>query len=526
MAIQIRRGTDSGWESNNSNIVAGEPAVATDTERFFVGVDSGEYMELSNINLIAPQYDSSATYNVGDYVIYQGRLYVCNTANTTGAWNASKWNSISLKQALDDLATRSVPTSVREAIYTLLNNAAYATTGLTDEIAVVQSWAGAVTSLTLSASSLSLSGSTPQTLIPTVVPSSASVSWSSSDNSIATVVYGVVTGVSNGSCVITASAGNLSATCSVTVSGFATLESISAVYTQSGTVYESTPLDDLKDDLVVTATYSDTSTATVPSDSYSLSGTLEVGTSTITVTYQGKTTTFNVTVTASYVTDGLIAYWDGIDNTGSGHDSSASAWTDLVNGYALTRRETTYTTWGDDCAIFAGDTAQGMYTDSELWTLSNNATIEVVLKPSATGTQMATTFDISSSALDSHPHYDARRFSLFSDNTIGFIGNNVKSYTNPLASVTDIRKLSATYTGFTVNNAYANNTALSLSNNTHSFKFTGTKQYRIGVETMIGTTNYPFNGKIYAIRVYNRILTTEELTQNMNYDNARFNLGL
>lgn len=297
MAIQIRRGTDSGWESNNSNIVAGEPAVATDTERFFVGVDSGEYMELSNINLIAPQYDSSATYNVGDYVIYQGRLYVCNTANTTGAWNSSKWNSISLKQALDDLTTRSVPTSVREAIYTLLNNCAYATIGLTDEIAVVQSWAEAVTSLTLSASSLSLSGSTPQTLIPTVVPSSASVSWSSSDNSIATVVGGVVTGVSNGSCVITASAGNLSANCSVTVSGFLVLDSISAVYTQSGTVYNIDTLNSLKDDLVVTAVYDDTSTETIASTDYSLSGTLAVGTSTITVTYSTKTTTFTVTVT-------------------------------------------------------------------------------------------------------------------------------------------------------------------------------------------------------------------------------------
>ena len=294
MAIQIRRGTDSGWESNNSNIVAGEPAVTTDTERFFVGVDSGEYMELVNIDTIAPAYDSSVTYNVGDYCVYQGNLYVCNTANTTGTWSSSNWAEITIKQALDDLATRSVPTSVREAIYTLLNNCAYATTGLTDEIAIVESWAEAVTSLTLSASTLSLSGDTPQTLIPTVVPSYASVSWSSSDNSIATVVGGVVTGVSNGSCVITATAGNKSANCAVTVSGFATLESISAVYTQSGNVLDTDTLDSLKDNLVVTATYSDTSTAVVTS--YTLSGTLTTGTSTITVAYSGKTTTFNVTV--------------------------------------------------------------------------------------------------------------------------------------------------------------------------------------------------------------------------------------
>lgn len=73
------------------------------------------------------------------------------------------------------------------------------------------------------------------------------------------------------------------------------LTSISAVYTQSGTVYDTDTLDSLKADLVVTATYDDSSTAVVTA--YTLSGTLEVGTSTITVSYGGKTTTFTVTVT-------------------------------------------------------------------------------------------------------------------------------------------------------------------------------------------------------------------------------------
>lgn len=80
----------------------------------------------------------------------------------------------------------------------------------------------------------------------------------------------------------------------------ATLVSISAVYTQSGTVYDTDSLDDLKSDLVVTALYSDASTATITA--YTLSGTLTAGTSTITVTYMGKTTTFGVTVTAYYQT--------------------------------------------------------------------------------------------------------------------------------------------------------------------------------------------------------------------------------
>ena len=75
----------------------------------------------------------------------------------------------------------------------------------------------------------------------------------------------------------------------------ANLISISCVYTQSGTVYDTDTLDSLKSDLVVTAHFSDNTTQTVTT--YTLSGTLTEGTSTITVSYSGKTTTFTVTVT-------------------------------------------------------------------------------------------------------------------------------------------------------------------------------------------------------------------------------------
>ena len=75
------------------------------------------------------------------------------------------------------------------------------------------------------------------------------------------------------------------------------VSSISAVFTQGEyIVYDSDSLDSLRQFLVVTVTYTDSSTATVTA--YTLSGTLTSGTSTITVSYEGKTTTFNVTVTA------------------------------------------------------------------------------------------------------------------------------------------------------------------------------------------------------------------------------------
>ena len=95
------------------------------------------------------------------------------------------------------------------------------------------------------------------------------------------------------------------------------LSSISCVYTQSGTVYDTDSLDSLKADLVVTAHYSDSSTETITT--YTLSGTLVSGTSTITVMYGGKTTTFDVSVNGNafrYTPDmGLLSAQDYVTTT-------------------------------------------------------------------------------------------------------------------------------------------------------------------------------------------------------------------
>lgn len=76
----------------------------------------------------------------------------------------------------------------------------------------------------------------------------------------------------------------------------ANLTSISAVFTQGqNIIYDSDSLNTLKQYLVVTASYDDSSSETVTD--YTLSGTLSTGTSTIMVTYGGKSATFTVTVT-------------------------------------------------------------------------------------------------------------------------------------------------------------------------------------------------------------------------------------
>lgn len=100
------------------------------------------------------------------------------------------------------------------------------------------------------------------------------------------------------------------------------LTSITAVYTQGGTVYDTDELDSLKADLVVTAHYDDSSSEVVTT--YTLSGTLTEGTSTITVAYGGKTATFTVTVTHNPYWVVLSISEDFIDQTSQSQDYSAT----------------------------------------------------------------------------------------------------------------------------------------------------------------------------------------------------------
>ena len=106
------------------------------------------------------------------------------------------------------------------------------------------------------------------------------------------------TAYSDGAINIASVTGNVVITAAAT-QRVASLSSISAVFTQgSAEIYTSDSLDVLKQYLAVTATWSDSSTSAVAAADYTLSGTLAEGTSTITVSYGGKTDTFTVTVTA------------------------------------------------------------------------------------------------------------------------------------------------------------------------------------------------------------------------------------
>ena len=153
--------------------------------------------------------------------------------------------------------------------------------------------------LDLSAASVDVGGTVQ--LVTTVLPSYAydkTVTWSSSDASIATVDGGTVTGIKAGTATITAKAGDKTATCTVTVKtvpveGIALDRSEATIEVDGTVTLVATVSPENATDKTVTWSSSDESVATVADGV--VTG-VKVGTATITAKAGDKTATCVVTV--------------------------------------------------------------------------------------------------------------------------------------------------------------------------------------------------------------------------------------
>lgn len=204
---------------------------------------------------ITSVFANTVAYNAGDYVWYRGVLYRFTTGHAVGAWTGTDAEEVTIGAEVADL---------KSAMGTLEPAATSSDVGKALIAKTVSG--GKVTEYEFGAAGEGL----PSDVKSALLACFAKVAWVDDNgqdyyDALEAALYPP-----------------------------ASLVSISAVYTQSGTVYTTDSLDSLKTDLVVTATYDDTTSETVTS--YTLSGTLTEGTSTITVSYGGKTTTFTVTV--------------------------------------------------------------------------------------------------------------------------------------------------------------------------------------------------------------------------------------
>ena len=110
------------------------------------------------------------------------------------------------------------------------------------------------------------------------------------------------------------------------------VESLTALFTQGQrTIFDEQELDDLRRYLVVTANYADgTNTLT---DNYVLSGMLHSGTSSVTVSFGGQTTTFDVEVTEVVIPEEYTRYDWVATKDDTGPDNKVSSYFIYLNAY-------------------------------------------------------------------------------------------------------------------------------------------------------------------------------------------------
>ena len=207
--------------------------------------------------------------------------------------------------------------------------------------------------------------------------------------------------------------------------------------------------------------------------------------------------------TGDYVQDGLVARWDGIDNAGLGlpHDDTATVWKDLVGTRDLPLVE------GN--AAFAENALQclkrtsGYSAGPIASTCTDYQTIEVVCDRASGNYE----FVFNSGAAN-------RIFSFTKAKVQGVDGGSA------YVTATNRTTWTFTYSGNSISAAYENGTAIT-ANGTDKWQ-SGNDVLAIGNTPGYAPNGYPYCGRVYAIRLYDRVLDADEIAYNCAVDQARF----
>lgn len=218
-----------------------------------------------------------------------------------------------------------------------------------------------------------------------------------------------------------------------------------------------------------------------------------------------------------YVTDGLVAMWDGEWNAGGGvHDAEATTWRDIVRNIDCPFNAGTSTTptWGND---YWSPISQYQWFEASYPDLSGvtGHTIEFVLSKSTGSRGVAIgSYNLSGG--------NSCNFEFFSNQFRAYYYSNPNLLSGTNTFPLNTRLSFSSIKDGTTYRIYANGAQSTYvtSNGTHFQK--PSSPCRIGTDSR--AESMIFYGEICNIRIYSRALTTAEITSNYAVDKIRFNL--
>ena len=216
-----------------------------------------------------------------------------------------------------------------------------------------------------------------------------------------------------------------------------------------------------------------------------------------------------------YVKTGLTAYYDGIENTGNGHDYNTTIWKDLTGNNEI-GATINGATWTSNGLLFDGSN-DWVNMNSILMPETEDFTIDVVASVNkySNGVYMLAQCNSSANAGGrTGIRIDSNEVQLFGASCTGF--EFIKMYETQLTE-----KINITVT--------RKSDKIELwVNGQKKAEYIKEGGIISQYNTVLGRwgmyNNYYFNGIIYSVKSYNKTLSTEEIQQNYNVNKLRFNI--
>lgn len=211
-----------------------------------------------------------------------------------------------------------------------------------------------------------------------------------------------------------------------------------------------------------------------------------------------------------YVKSGMLAWYDAINNTGSGHSDSATTWKDLSGNGNDAKITTTGSSlnWKNDC--LATNKAETIITP---WTFSTSYTVSVVFS--------TLEFYNYNTIWESSSNPDYNEAWVYANGTLGARSSNTGGY---ITYNTSFRNRYKKITKFDVLIDNENNICNSYING-KSEEAGGTVKldngklvFNGGIRNALGKNNY------YSMKVYNKALSADEIKHNYILDKNRYGI--
>ena len=215
-----------------------------------------------------------------------------------------------------------------------------------------------------------------------------------------------------------------------------------------------------------------------------------------------------------YVTDGLVLWLDGINNTRHGHDAASTAWEDL-SGNGFDAAISGNITLSNNAYVFSGNTAQNMVV---LGFGAQKGTYEVVFKLTGalTGSVFVhhgnTAYVIGSCLIST-----GTQIIMSARANLQLSYGSTQEWTNKKSTYSYVK---------TNNTGFVNGSPVALTASGSLGVYPADGRLTIGARHDEYGYSRPLIGEISCIRVYDRILTQEEIAQNYAVDKIRFGSGV